>query len=504
MSAFLRKYGTGTGADVIIPMIKRDLVDFAATGDWTPASGDVKISKDGAAEANIGTLPVINGAYGWKFVFADSELQAKSIRVTIVDSATKVVEDQCFIIETYGHASAMYQADLSAANLPANMIQLGSSTQSATDLKDFADTGYDSASHKVAEVSVLTGHTVQTGDSYPIVNSGTHGNAALKSLIDALKAVADAVKLKTDNLPGDPADASDIATAFGIITSAIAALNDLSSAESQSAASAALTAYGAAQAGDEMDLVDAPNATAVSAIKSGLSTHSAADVWSATGRTLSGTLGSFDAIWLKIKAWLRLTLRNDAAIATDHATELAEINQNMGTGAGSYTPADDAQEAPVSVALGPDDIQDIVDGVSQGLSFPTAEDIAAELAGNNVVATFPLLIEGEETVIIQGEDYFDADGNAATVTITATGIETAVADDWDFVFWGQGDSSGQVVTGSPSSGGANAITVKFDLPAAKTSLVTAGLGGWRVVHKPDTTTRKFSEVEGLLRVKPTK
>lgn len=48
----------------------------------------------------------------------------------------------------------------------ANMAQLGGNTQSATDLKDFADTGYDPATHKVEEVKVLTGHTVQTGDSY--------------------------------------------------------------------------------------------------------------------------------------------------------------------------------------------------------------------------------------------------------------------------------------------------------------------------------------------------
>lgn len=58
--------------------------------------------------------------------------------------------------------------------------------QSATDLKDFADTGYDPSTHKVAEVAALTGHTAQTGDSYAIVASGTHGNAALKSLIDAV------------------------------------------------------------------------------------------------------------------------------------------------------------------------------------------------------------------------------------------------------------------------------------------------------------------------------
>ena len=61
----------------------------------------------------------------------------------------------------------------------------------------------------------------------------------------------------------------------------------------------------AAQAGDEMDLVDAPNATAVTAIQSGLSTHSAADaataVWAAGTRTLTsfGTLAAdaAAAVW---------------------------------------------------------------------------------------------------------------------------------------------------------------------------------------------------------------
>lgn len=41
-------------------------------------------------------------------------------------------------------------------------------------------------SGKIDEVSALTGHTVQTGDSYAIVNSGTYGNSALKTLIDAV------------------------------------------------------------------------------------------------------------------------------------------------------------------------------------------------------------------------------------------------------------------------------------------------------------------------------
>jgi hypothetical protein len=51
-----------------------------------------------------------------------------------------------------------------------NVTQLGSSTQSATDLKDFADEGYDPATNKVQgvvltdTVTTLTGHTAQTAD----------------------------------------------------------------------------------------------------------------------------------------------------------------------------------------------------------------------------------------------------------------------------------------------------------------------------------------------------
>lgn len=127
MGAFLRKYGTGTGADIYIPIIKRAVVDFALAADWTPAAGDVKVSKDGGAAANIGTLPTavtMGNTAMWKFVFADAELQCKVLAITVADSATKAVEDQMLLVETYGHASAMYQPDLSAANLPANMTQI--------------------------------------------------------------------------------------------------------------------------------------------------------------------------------------------------------------------------------------------------------------------------------------------------------------------------------------------------------------------------------------------
>lgn len=134
---FLRKYNTltVTGTTAIrIPIIKRAVVDFAVSADWTPAAGDVKIAIDGTAPANVANLPTAvasgNGAF-WEFILTAAELSCKQCIVTVVDAATKAVEDQSFIVETFGNASAMYQADLSAANLPANATQLAGQTITA-------------------------------------------------------------------------------------------------------------------------------------------------------------------------------------------------------------------------------------------------------------------------------------------------------------------------------------------------------------------------------------
>ena len=51
------------------------------------------------------------------------------------------------------------------------------------------------------------------------------------------------------------------------------------------------------------------------------------------------------ALATKLEAYVQLLARNDAAIATDRATELGEINADEGSGAGSYASTTDAQEA---------------------------------------------------------------------------------------------------------------------------------------------------------------
>lgn len=113
---FIRKYGTAS--KVRIPIVKASSSDFAVGADWTPAAGDVKISKDGGAAANITTLPTAiamgNGAI-WEFAISATEMQAAEITITVVDSATKAVQDQALSIITFGNASGGIVVDWSDA-----------------------------------------------------------------------------------------------------------------------------------------------------------------------------------------------------------------------------------------------------------------------------------------------------------------------------------------------------------------------------------------------------
>jgi hypothetical protein len=126
MGVFLRKYNTGTatGTHIGIPMIKGGYNDFAIGSDWTPAAGDVKVSIDGGVQANITTLPsYTNGC--WIFQLSAAETAGKSIRVVVVSQTSpKPVEDQFFVIETFGNASAMYPQDFSTGVVNVNLSQV--------------------------------------------------------------------------------------------------------------------------------------------------------------------------------------------------------------------------------------------------------------------------------------------------------------------------------------------------------------------------------------------
>jgi hypothetical protein len=93
----------GLALDVRFPMIKAGVRDFAASGDWTPATGDTKLVKDGANAANSTNNPSAvagTGSVTWKLTLTATEMSADEVVVQIVDSSTKAVEDQMLVVQT--------------------------------------------------------------------------------------------------------------------------------------------------------------------------------------------------------------------------------------------------------------------------------------------------------------------------------------------------------------------------------------------------------------------
>jgi hypothetical protein len=81
------------------PLVDRGTLDFEST-PVTFAAADIQVSIDGGAFANANATPSHegNGIYSWTCTAA--ETQGTRIVVTIIDSATKLWEDQCLILET--------------------------------------------------------------------------------------------------------------------------------------------------------------------------------------------------------------------------------------------------------------------------------------------------------------------------------------------------------------------------------------------------------------------
>jgi hypothetical protein len=164
------------GAAVTIPfdLIKAGTLDFAGAGDWTPATGDVKVSIDGGAFANVGTLPSVLSGTDWGQPLTTGETTGKFISVKIVDSATKAVDDQALKFFTYGHPSAAWPFPFSSTP-PANVLQWNSAAVAAP-----ATAGYPAVTIKsgtgTGELSLTAGGVLLQGT--------THTNAVIPLVTD--------------------------------------------------------------------------------------------------------------------------------------------------------------------------------------------------------------------------------------------------------------------------------------------------------------------------------
>ncbi len=244
----LRQYGVAT--TLYFPLVDKGFTDFEGT-PVTIASGDCKISKDGGAFANTTTASFVDETGGiYSIPLTATEMQAKQIVVKIVDqTATKEWEDQCIIITTVNHASAEIPTMWgSVQDIAASAITAASIASDAITAAKIADGAIDAgsiAADAITAAKIATGAidadalatdaaTEIAGAVWDLATSGhttsaTFG-AQLKTLLDTIATYIDtevaAIKAKTDNLPSDPADASDIAASFSTVNTKLDTIDD--------------------------------------------------------------------------------------------------------------------------------------------------------------------------------------------------------------------------------------------------------------------------------------
>lgn len=99
-----RRFGTaGTLSAILIQAGSRD-----AQVNPTLATGDVQVSKDGGAFANIATLPSVfpAGSVRVNIPLSTAELSCRMLMIRFKDQAGAEWEEQTILVETYGHSDA--------------------------------------------------------------------------------------------------------------------------------------------------------------------------------------------------------------------------------------------------------------------------------------------------------------------------------------------------------------------------------------------------------------
>jgi hypothetical protein len=145
---------------------------------------DNDVTTTDVAPADLANLTAAHSDWGWEEVSSGDH--PGLYRLDIADAVFASGAWEAVVTITDASGSDFYAHDIGfrlvnidpqASIYPANVTQLGSDTQSATDLKDFADAGYDPSTNKVQGV-VLVDTTTANSDMRGTDNAGTAAELA--------------------------------------------------------------------------------------------------------------------------------------------------------------------------------------------------------------------------------------------------------------------------------------------------------------------------------------
>lgn len=187
----------------------------------TIANTDIKLHKTGAttlaSKTSGGATHMSNGLYYAVLDATDTDTAGSMIVYCHVAGAL-ATRSECVVLPAQVYDSLILGTDLldtntaqwlgtacatpTVAGVPeVDVTHISGDAQSATDLKDFADAGYDPSTNKVQGVVLVdtlttyTGNTVQTGDSY--TRLGAPSGASMSADVAAIKSDTAAILLDT-------------------------------------------------------------------------------------------------------------------------------------------------------------------------------------------------------------------------------------------------------------------------------------------------------------------
>lgn len=219
----------------------------------TFSAGEIKISKNGGAEANhAGTVTELaSGMYYYEATAAELDtLGFLSVRLTKsgvrtfaalvqVIPALTAVSDSSGVTTLLGRLTALRASGLDNLDAPlsSNFVGIANYLENAAVFMDenilpIRDKTDNLPANPAAVGSAMTlaadsvNASALAADAVSEIQSGLATASALTTLSGYVDTEVSAIKAKTDNLPADPADASDIAASFVTVNGKLDTIDD--------------------------------------------------------------------------------------------------------------------------------------------------------------------------------------------------------------------------------------------------------------------------------------
>lgn len=258
----------------------------------------------------------------------------------------------------------------------------------------------------------------------------------VRQIVGFTTAASGAVTFQTGTLPitADIPSSATIAAAVRDVSNASPAVNSLGAAVNTANTNITQT----------FDAVDAV-ATVVN------ETHSDLAGVDLSVTSILNRIGAFTGTGVNtVLGFFRALARTDATLPSDIG--------------GTYDPSTDS-------------LQSQQDGTETNVSVSSFTQAALDqLAAITITVQSPLSIDGDELTIVQGDDYYDTDSRAITVSVTGT-----------FPDWTSGTTNltlvslgvSQAVSGTITDATGSTRSLKYEIPSTATSLLPDGTGEWQ-------------------------